>query len=1017
MRGLEKIRIDELVPEQLRDVAQNLIDFLKVYYSQDVNPTTFIEEITQSRDIDRVASDAFLEKLAETIAKDVPDSAVVQKTFLLKRLVDYYNLKGTNQSIIIFFQLFYDKLAKVYEPWSNVLETSSNNIGSNKLARVRPLEGKDIFELEDKEITLENEFGVILASGYVQRITVEQYEEILYTLHFDSGSTTGLFTPGFNIINNGNIYGTTVESLQSINIVDGGSGFEKGDILFLKDKPFTTFQAKIISTDVDGRALKFEIIQRGNGTGPGETRFIRNDEPLVYQLRKKDGRVLNPTTLGAGVAMNLSLTFSTLVDDTSQSTNNKGLLSDNIVLQDGNYYNKYTYEINVNIPFNEYKTSFQNLIHPVGYNLFNNLKLENIPPLQFKERSSVAEVSTVGSANFLPGGTNRLYSLLGAKMSDATPDERINISPYMGLSRDNYSGYQSPYQSISQTATGAFPYTPHKYLNAVTGTDDAVAETAGYFMEDFVNQSPGYRELIVTNSQFSVANGRYLPGDYLSPRVIGTLNENQFSTTFNGETYEAIDVRTDGAFGDRRFYLIDDTKSTWPVIFGTYQGKIIVTGTTNSTYNRTYEEVTGTGIFGNTTDGGFSIHPDGRWKFTYGGNNNIFSTNSNIDFLDADWTGTFISTEGWNISTTDESGFPFKAVRNAYKESYPWVRYYTSLADPSTFTYTESGKWPSFMLNHTLAKTWEYRAPSSDAAEQTHLQDGLGNNVRYVMTKPIDTTNPEDIKQSDVNVDGYTSGAFTYYSGGATYFIASRVPATSGKGAYPRFGKINGLPYYIQDTRPSFGIIYNPQSQDKWSSTEHGRWRLSYYSPTASVFNEGDEHNISSFEISGITGSGATLFNSSSVGTYTVSGTYNSQPRWQSTTGHFIRFLSSTNQWEITDDGDGYYISEVQTPPQGSDAISWNDGHKRPYPWNVQTWSAHPDGNGNSDQPVFSNFGGGSLPSTNAPGLAKARPLESIANNTTNFNQPLDRAPKSIDTSQIAHEEIIKDDSYVVEFR
>ena len=92
MRGLEKIRIDELVPEQLRDVAQNLIDFLKVYYSQDVNPTTFIEEITQSRDIDRVASDAFLEKLAETIAKDVPDSAVVQKTFLLKRLVDYFNL-------------------------------------------------------------------------------------------------------------------------------------------------------------------------------------------------------------------------------------------------------------------------------------------------------------------------------------------------------------------------------------------------------------------------------------------------------------------------------------------------------------------------------------------------------------------------------------------------------------------------------------------------------------------------------------------------------------------------------------------------------------------------------------------------------------------------------------------------------------------------------------------------------------------------------------------------------------
>ena len=431
MKGLEKIRIDELVPEQLRDVAQNLLDFLKVYYSQDVNPTTFIEEITQSRDIDRVASDAFLEKLAETIAKDIPDSAVVQKTFLLKRLVDYYNLKGTNQSIVIFFQLFYDKMAKVYEPWTNVLETSSNKIGSSKIIRIRPIEGQDVFELEGKVITSENEFGAILASGYVQRVSVEQYEELLYTLHFDSGTTTGLFSSGFNIINSGKIYGTAIESLQAINIVDGGRGYERGDILFLKDKPFTSFYAKIISADTDGRALRFEILQRGNGAGPYETRFIDNDQPLVYQLRKKDGRIINPTegyASGTGVAMDLSLTFSTLIDDTSENTNNKGLLSDNIVLQDGNYYNKFTYEVNIGIPFNEYKTSFENLIHPVGYNLFNNLKLENVPPLEFVKSANITEVSTVGSANFLPGGTNRLYSLLGAKMSDATPDENINIS-------------------------------------------------------------------------------------------------------------------------------------------------------------------------------------------------------------------------------------------------------------------------------------------------------------------------------------------------------------------------------------------------------------------------------------------------------------------------------------------------------------------------------------------------------------------------------------------------------------
>lgn len=764
MKGLEKIRVDELVPEQLRDVAQNLIDFLKVYYSQDVNPTTFIEEITQSRDIDQVANDAFLEKLAETIAKDIPDSSVVQKTFLLKRLVDYYNLKGTNQSVVIFFQLFYDKMAIVFEPWSKVLETSSNNIGANKLVRVRPIEGKNIFELEGKDITLQNEFGIVLASGYVQRISIEQYDELLYVIHFDSGSTTGLFTPGYNIINNNEIYGTSVESLQSINILDGGSGYERGDILYLKDAALTSFQAKIISTDIDGRALKFDIIQRGNGSGPNQTRFSRNNEPIVYQLRKKDGRISNPTTTGAGVAMDLSLNFSTLIDDPSQTTDNKGLLSDNIVLQDGNYYSKYTYEVSVQIPFSEYKNSFENLIHPVGYNLFNNLQLENLPPLEFKERRSITELSTVGSANFLPGGTNRPYSLLGAKMSDATPDENISLSRHMGLSRDNYSGYQSPYQSVSQTADGPLNYGPHQYLNAVTGTSNAGRETAGHFMEDFVDQSPTFRNIYVTNSDCPLHDGRYIPGDYLSPRVIGALNENQFSTTFGGEVYDAIDVRTNGGHGPKRYYRIAPTNSNYPSAFDSISG-----------------------------------------AYTY--------------------------------------------------------QYWTALADPSTF---ENGVNYShaFIRSATTGK-WVSASAS-------------GSGTDYTMTSSTTIEDPEDISMADIDVE----------TSGASYFSASRTPAASGKGAYPRFGKINELPYYVQDTRPAFGIIYNPQSEDTWSSTKHGRWRLSYYSPSG--------------------------------------------------------------------------------------------------------------GSANADRVQV--------------GL-------SISNSTTNFNQPLNRPPNSIGSSLLAHEEIIKDDSYVAEFR
>ena len=534
MKGLEKIRIDELIPEQLRDVAQNLIDFLKVYYSEDINPTKYIEEITQSQDIDRVANDDFLEQLAQTIAKDVPDSAVVQKTFLLKRLVDYYNLKGTNQSVTIFFQLFYDKVAKVFEPWKVVLESSSNTITENKFIRIRPASGQDPLLLENKDITLQNQFGTILASGKVNRVSVEQYEEVLYTLHFDTGSTTGFFQPGFSLISDGITYGTSIESLQAIDIIDGGSGFDIGDILFLKDEPLTTFQAKIISTGLTGQALKFQIIQRGNGSGPNVTKFARGNAPISYLLRKADGRVLNPLTLGTGVRMSLGLKFSTLCDDVNfQNANNKGLLSDNIVLQDGNYYSKYTYDVKVQIPYKEYKDSFNNLIHPVGYNVFNNLFLENVPPLSFDAAASKTELSTVGSANFLPGGTNREYSVLGAKMSDATPDEILSFSPHMGVKRETYSASQSPYESKVNPGVGlSRTYPPTEYLNLVTGTDYhtssagiAQVHNIDYFMEDYCQASPVHRTLYISGASNSNADGRYLPGLYLSPRIVTALTD------------------------------------------------------------------------------------------------------------------------------------------------------------------------------------------------------------------------------------------------------------------------------------------------------------------------------------------------------------------------------------------------------------------------------------------------------------------------------------------------------------
>lgn len=551
--SFEDIRVNELVPDQLRETAQNLIDFLEVYYENDANPALIIDFIQQNRDVDRIANENFLQTLGETVAKGLPDSSVVQKTFLLKRLVDYYNLKGTNESIIIFFQLFYDKMIQVFEPWSRVLEPSSNEIQDTKFIRIVAEEGLNPYDLVGKTITQKNSFGLIEASGTVSRVTVEQYDVLLYSLYLDD--TGGLFSENGKIYEGNTLYGTTYLSLNNITVNDGGDGFNVGDLLFLHDTgqqyrvlggnvvfnditPITTFLARIASVDTDGRVLQVKLIQRGSGNSNGLTKFLRTGETaLKLRVRKgsnpDEGRVSDPTVLktsgnkGTERGLKITLNFQTLVSDVGIEKNNKGLLSDNIVLQSGTYYNKYAYELTTGIPYENYKYAYDDLIHPAGYNLFNNLMIETTPPVDFREDISLSEVRTVGSANFQPGGTYRPYSIFGGNIEyftnntpSTSPDEFIYCSPDLGISINNYTDFQSPAFGGSPARVNNFsPNLLNIVLNLQKNASAQYSpnKNESYFVESYVSSSPVVRTINYTSS-LTIATGNYNRGRYLSPR-------------------------------------------------------------------------------------------------------------------------------------------------------------------------------------------------------------------------------------------------------------------------------------------------------------------------------------------------------------------------------------------------------------------------------------------------------------------------------------------------------------------
>ena len=123
----ERDKVRELVPQYLRDTSANLISFMEEYYdylNRDGFASYELAHIIDENDID-VTSEKYLDAIQGEIAKVVPNSSVIDRNTLYKRIVHYYRIKGTPESVSAFFQLMFASAVDVYYPGDNLLKLSA----------------------------------------------------------------------------------------------------------------------------------------------------------------------------------------------------------------------------------------------------------------------------------------------------------------------------------------------------------------------------------------------------------------------------------------------------------------------------------------------------------------------------------------------------------------------------------------------------------------------------------------------------------------------------------------------------------------------------------------------------------------------------------------------------------------------------------------------------------------------------------------------------------------------------
>ena len=122
----ESIRVESLLPQELRENSTRLTQLLEDYYifmNKGFQPSYELNSILEERDID--TAEHYLEQIQKEIAATIPRAIQTDKVKLYKNLVRFYNIRGSTESIETFFRILLQDEVEIYYPKNNMLIPSA----------------------------------------------------------------------------------------------------------------------------------------------------------------------------------------------------------------------------------------------------------------------------------------------------------------------------------------------------------------------------------------------------------------------------------------------------------------------------------------------------------------------------------------------------------------------------------------------------------------------------------------------------------------------------------------------------------------------------------------------------------------------------------------------------------------------------------------------------------------------------------------------------------------------------
>lgn len=408
------------IPEYIRTQNPQFVKFIEAYYRYLDGYGKANDILLNSgswTDIDSTL-DAFVIKLRNQFASDFPNTTIVEGRRFIKQVHEFYESKGTEQSIEMFFRVLYNDNVIVQYPGTNILRASdgrwkrdislkldTSGHSGNKLfvyfgEDYTTDQGTDRgyvfqignntnpFDLIEKKVTIRY-WEIIPGVGSVhQHFTTnildvkKTLNPVIYDLIVDIDPTRVILDQATVEFGN-EVYGVLTRQLLSYKVITPGVNFFPSDVLYINQagtigeyfasnyqlNPNTTL-AYVNSNAINNGILRVSTTDISNGV---LTATIVNTGYL-FQSGKFQVTLSGPLSTGPTT---LEFTTGFIYQHPGIFTNSSGLLSDACRLQDNLFYQAYSYVVKTKIDPTIWKDSYIQAVHPAGVRLFSEYIIED----------------------------------------------------------------------------------------------------------------------------------------------------------------------------------------------------------------------------------------------------------------------------------------------------------------------------------------------------------------------------------------------------------------------------------------------------------------------------------------------------------------------------------------------------------------------------------------------------------------------------------------------------------------